>query len=117
MVPEASRGGQMSPRNPRIEREASPPPSCSQPRTQMSPGGTVLAGFPGRLQGCVPGQRAVLCPSHPRPPRAAAVWKGAWARRQAAALAPEGAGCLPETHKALNPAMTEKNAPRNCLPG
>lgn len=67
MVPEASRGGQMSPRNPRIGREASPPTSCSQPRTQMSPGGTALAGFPGRLQGCVPGQRAVTVPLPPPP--------------------------------------------------
>lgn len=107
----------MSPHNPRIGRDASPPASCSQPRTQTSPGGTAPAGFPGRLQGCVPGQRAVPVPTPASPPRAAAVWKGAWAGRQAAALTPEGAGCLPETHKALNPAMTEKNAPRDCLPG
>lgn len=64
MVPEASRGGQMSPRNPRIGREASPPPQL-QPATDTDVPGRYR---PGRLPRPAAGVRAGTESCHCAPP-------------------------------------------------
>lgn len=113
MVPKTTRGGQMSPRNPRIGREAFSAPQL-QPATDTDVPGQYRAG---RLRRQAAGVRAGT--ERPLSPPAAGCRgvERSVARRQAAALTPEGARCFPEIYEALNPAMTEKNAPRNCLPG